>query len=75
MKECDNKSHTHKPLVIHDDDSAMRVYCCQCGVQKVFRKDWRGVPDNKAYSEFFKRDILQGRDKLFYKYFPQYLKT
>jgi len=41
----------------------------------VVRKDWRGIHDNRSYSELFRRDILQGNDNLFYKYHPQYLST
>lgn len=72
---CDNKSNCHRPLVINEDESAMRVYCVECGAEEVIKKDWRGVPENRAYSRFFKRDILQGNDNLLYKYHPEYLRT
>jgi len=72
---CDNISRTHNPVIIAEDDNAMRVICSECKQTKVIRKDWRGVPENRQYSEFYKRDILQGNDNLLYKYHPEFLRT
>lgn len=47
--------------------------CSECKEVEVIRKDWRGVPENRSYGKFFRRDVLQGSDNLFYKYYPQYL--
>lgn len=74
MKECDNISACHDPITIGEDSSAMRVYCKNCKHQYVIRKDWRGIPVNRDYIKIFKRDVLQGNDNLFYKYYPQHLK-
>lgn len=73
MMECDNISFCHDPITIGEDENAQRVFCLQCKNQYVIHKDWRGVPDNVQYSEIFKKEILQPRDNLFYKYYPQHL--
>lgn len=73
--ECDNQSHCHDPIIIGEDQNAIRVICKQCKNQCVIRKDWRGVPFNRQYSEIFKREILQPNSNLFYKYYPMHLKT
>lgn len=73
MKECDNKSKTHNPIVIGEDENAGRVICTECKNKYIIRKDGRGVYENRAYSKIYKKDILQGRDNLFYKYHPEYL--
>lgn len=72
--ECDNLSFCHDPITISEDSNSLRVFCRQCKNQYVIKKDWRGVPDNKMYSQIFKKDILQGHEALFYKYYSQYLK-
>lgn len=75
MQLCDNKSQAHNMLVISDGDTAMRVLCKLCKHQFVIRKDpYKGVPEKRQYAKLYKRDILQGSDNLFYKYYPQYLK-
>lgn len=71
--ECDNISKCHNPITIGEDDNALRVLCSECKNQYIIRKDWRGVPDNKQYSEIFRRETLQGHQDLFYKYYPQWL--
>lgn len=73
--ECDNISNCHDPITIGEDNNAIRVFCRQCKHQYVIRKDWRGVAENRQYSEIFKRDVLQGNDNLFYKIHPQHLRT
>ncbi len=75
IKECNNISQCHDPIVIGEDDNAMRVFCRQCKNQYVIRKDWRGVPENRQYSKIFQKEILQGNDNLFYKYYPMHLRT
>ena len=75
MIECDNISNVHNPRTIAEDENAIRVLCLECKHQYVIRKDWRGVPENKQYSKLFKRDTLQGHENLFYKVYPQYLRT
>lgn len=75
ITECNNQSSCHKPIVIKEDESAMRVLCTECKNQYVIRKDWRGVVDNIQYSKIFKREILQPNSNLFYRYYPQHLKT
>lgn len=70
---CDNVSNVHNPIVIAEDECAMRVFCKLCKHQYVIRKDWRGVSENKQYSKIFKRDTLQPHENLFYKVYPQYL--
>jgi len=72
---CDNVSYCHDPIVVGEDDRVVRVYCKQCHEIIPIYKDWRGVVNNKQYSEVFRRDILQGNNPLFYKYYPQYLRT
>lgn len=72
---CDNVQATHDPFVISDDKDALRVGCKQCNQQFVLRKDYRGVPNNREYSKIFKRDVLQGNDNLFYKYYDTNLRT
>lgn len=70
---CDNVRDVHYPELVAEDENALRVRCKHCGVQEVIRKDWRGVPENRQYSKFFKRDTLQGNTNLFYKCHPQYI--
>lgn len=75
LRSCDNKSQCHNPLVIAEDENAMRVICTECKNQFVIRKDWRGVPENRQYQKVFRKDTLQGNTNLFYKYYAQFLKT
>ena len=70
---CDNTRAAHDPQIIGEDDNALRVQCRECKTIEVIRKDWRGVPENRQYARFYKRDILQGNDNLLYKYYPQHL--
>ena len=72
--ECDNISACHEPEVIAETNDAIRLICKDCKHQYVIRKDWRSVPDNREYAKIFKRIILQGKDNLFYKYYPKWLK-
>lgn len=72
---CDNVADCHNPVILGEDANAMRVMCSECKIQEVIRKDWREVPENRQYSKFFKRDILQGNDNLLYKYHNEYLRT
>lgn len=71
---CDNINSCHNPITVGEDTNALRVYCKDCHAIIVIRKDYRGVPEKRQYSEVFKRDILQGNDNLFYRYYPQWLK-
>lgn len=72
---CDNVSAAHRPVILAEDDNAMRVMCLECKKHETIRKDWRGVPENRQYSAFYKRDILQGNANLLYKYHSEYLRT
>lgn len=74
-RSCDNVSRAHTPRIIEEDDDAIRAICDTCKEQRVFRKDWRGVPLNRDWIEFFKKDTLQGSDNLLYKYHPEFLRT
>lgn len=73
--ECDNIRYCHEPIVLNDDTNAMRVFCTLCKNQYIIRKDWRGVPENKTYSKIFRKEILQPNTNLFYKYYPQHMRT
>ena len=76
MTECNNISSCHNLKTIVDGETAMRVICTECKHQFVIRKDsYKGVPEKRQYAKLYKKDILQGRDNLFYKYYPQYLKV
>lgn len=71
---CDLKSNVHDPVTIAEDDNALRVICKQCKHQFVIRKDpFKKVPEMREYAKIFKRDILQPKDRLFHKVYPQYL--
>lgn len=73
---CDNKSNCHDLVIISDGDTAMRVLCQNCKKMFVIRKEpFKGVPENRQYSKIFKKDVLQGNDNLFYKYYPEFIKT
>jgi hypothetical protein len=74
--KCNNISKTHNPKTIVDGDTALRVLCIECRHQFTLRKDpFKKVPENREYSKIYKRDILQGKDNLFYKYYSQYMTT
>ncbi len=74
--ECNNKSNCHNMHIISDGDTAQRVVCTHCHTQYVIRKHHvKGNPEARQYAKLFKRDILQGNDNLFYKYYPQHLRT
>ena len=76
MNICDNIKCCHSPCQIAEDNNAMRIICATCKKQIVIRKDpYKGVPENRAYSKVFKKDVLQGSDNLFYRYNPQHLKV
>lgn len=73
---CNNISECHNPVTIGEDINALRVYCKICNAIIIIRKSpITGAPEKKHYAEVFKRDILQGNDNLFYKYYPQWLRT
>lgn len=73
--ECDNVAFCHNPITIAEDESALRAICTQCKNQYIIRKDWRGVIDNRQYSKIFRKETLQPHQNLFYKYYPQHLRT
>ena len=76
VKECDNKSQCHLPVVIGEDENAMRVFCKICHRRYIIRKDpYTGAPEKRQYAKIFKKDILQGNDNLLYKYRPDFLKV
>ncbi len=70
---CNNLSDCHDLVLIVEDQNAGRFICKICKQQLVLRKDWRGVYENRAYSKAFKRDVLQGKDNLLYKYHPEFM--
>ena len=72
--ECDGVQNVHDPITIKEDSGALRVLCKQCGHQFIIRKhSTRGNPEMRENSKIFKRDILQPKDRLFHKVYPQYL--
>lgn len=73
MKTCDNVSSAHAPWLIDETSEVIRVICKDCKAQEVLRKDHRGAPEPRSYAQFYKRDILQGNENLFYRYHPEYL--
>jgi len=74
--ECDNKKRCHTPLTIAEDLNAMRVVCMTCWHTYIIRKDpYKGNPEKRQYVKIFRKDALQGNDNLFYKYYPQFMRT
>lgn len=65
---CNNITDTHNAQVIGEDNSAILGYCNECGATQVIGKDKNGNPENVAYSEFFKRELLQPPSLLYYRY-------
>lgn len=65
---CDNVQNTHNPQVLNEDNNAIWVLCTECGAQERIGKDKNGNPEQRAYSEFFKRELLQPGPPLYYKY-------
>lgn len=65
---CDNYSATHNPEVLAEDNSAILVWCKECGVEERIGKDRNGNPEHRAYGEFYKRDFVQPDHPLYYKY-------
>lgn len=68
MRKCNNIKDCHKLEVIGEDNSAIRVYCSECGAQTRIGKDKNGNPNNWDVGIWFKRDYLQAPSTLFYKY-------
>ena len=76
MSFCNNISSCHNLKTIVDGESAMRVICTECKHQYVIRKNpYSGAPEKRQYAKLYKRDILQGRENLFYKYYPQHIRV
>lgn len=74
--ECDGISNLHNPITVNEDQNALRVYCKQCLNQYIIRKDPNtGAPHKAQYAKIFRRDTLQGNTNLFYKIYPQWLRT
>lgn len=65
---CDNFSNCHNPVLLNEDNTAIYVACMECGAEERIGKDIKGNPEFRAYSEFFKREILQPGAPLYYKY-------
>lgn len=65
---CDNIANCHNVIIISEDNNAILVYCKDCGAQERIGKDIKGNPENRAYSEFFKRELVQPDYPLYYKY-------
>ncbi len=70
-----NLEHCHKPITIGEDNNALKWICTECKEHGIIRKDARGVLLNREYAKVYRREILQPNTNLFYKYYPQYLKT
>ena len=69
---CDNVQRCHNPIEIGQDENATRWYCTECKEIGIIRKDpFKRVPEKREYARIYRRDILQGKDNLFYKYYPQ----
>lgn len=68
MRKCDNIRDCHTLEVIGEDNSAIRVYCKECGAQERIGKDKNGNPNNWDVGVLFKRDYLQPPSTLYYKY-------
>lgn len=74
--ECNNISDCHDPITVAEDNNGLRILCKQCKHQYIIRKDPNtGAPEKRSYAKYFKRDILQGSDNLFYKIYPQWLRN
>ncbi len=65
---CDNLRECHEPEVIGEDNNAIFVCCLHCGKAERIGKDANGSPENRLYSEWFKKDIVQPDHPLYYKY-------
>jgi hypothetical protein len=72
--ECNNIFNAHDPITVGEDLNGLRVICKTCKHQYVIRKNFNITPENRQYSKIFKRDIIQPRENLFYKIYPDYLK-
>ncbi len=73
--ECNGVHSVHNPITVSEDMNALRVVCKECWHQYVIRKDpFKGSPEIKEYARIFRRDILQPKDRLFHKIYPQYLR-
>jgi len=57
----------HEPQVIHDIDAIVAV-CKKCRQMGVFRMDKDGRFNNREYTKFFKIDLLQPSENLYWKY-------
>ena len=66
--KCDNESICHDSQIIGEDNNAILVYCSQCGQQERLGKDIKGSPENRVYTQWFKKDTLQPDFPLYYKY-------
>jgi hypothetical protein len=76
MKPCDNVSACHDNELIVENQDGIRVICKECKCSYVIRKDpFTGAPNKRDYIKIFARYTLQGKDNLFYKYYPQHLRT
>lgn len=65
---CNNVANCHDPIIIGEDNNAIFVGCRECPAQERIGKDAKGNPENCAYSDFFKREIVQPDHPLYYKY-------
>lgn len=73
---CDNLSNVHDPEIVAEDNCAVRVVCKICKHQITIRKDpFTGAPEKRKWAEVFKRDTLQPNSNLFYKVYPQHIRT
>lgn len=68
MIPCDNKKECHALETIGEDNSAIRVYCKNCGAQERIGKDKNGNPNNYQVGIWYRRDFVQPPHPLFYKY-------
>jgi hypothetical protein len=65
---CNNLANCHDPEIISEDNSAIRVYCKECGAQERIGKNINGDPEHRLYGNWYKRDVVQPDHPLYYKY-------
>lgn len=75
MTPCDNISALHWPEILGDTDGAIVAHCKLCHEIAIFRTDREGRPENRRYSQWFKRDIIQPGHPLYYKYHESQVST
>lgn len=71
---CNNIQRCHNPITLSEDENALRWFCTECKESGIIRKEpIKNVPEKREYARVYRKDILQGKDNLFYKYYSQHL--